>query len=422
MKYIIVLGDGMADRPIEELENKTPLEYAKTPVMDALAKKGELGLVHTIPEGMKPGSDTANLSVLGYDPKKYYSGRSPLEALSIGVPMKDTDIALRCNLVTLSEEEDSYEKRHMIDHSSDEISTQDAAVLLDAVRDAFENEEFQFYVGTSYRHCLIWNQGKVVELSQPHDILGQCIEKYLPGCYGEEKVTEPLCQMMKKSYDILKNHPINVARREKGLKPANSCWFWGAGTKPALSSFEEKTGKKGAMISAVDLLKGIAVGASMQVIEVPGANGGLHTNYEGKAQAAIDALTKDGNDFVYVHLEGPDEMGHQGSVERKVQAIEWLDERIVKPITEGLAAAGEDYRMLILPDHPTPICIRTHSSEPVPYVLYDSRNESVAKMDGVSTIDAQATDSTLSYCEKDATKTEVYVAEGHKLIEKLFEC
>ena len=422
MKYIIVLGDGMADRPIEELENKTPLEYAKTPVMDALAKKGELGLVHTIPEGMKPGSDTANLSVLGYDPKKYYSGRSPLEALSIGVPMKDTDIALRCNLVTLSEEEDSYEKRHMIDHSSDEISTQDAAVLLDAVRDAFENEEFQFYVGTSYRHCLIWNQGKVVELSQPHDILGQCIEKYLPGCYGEEKVTEPLCQMMKKSYDILKNHPINVARREKGLKPANSCWFWGAGTKPALSSFEEKTGKKGAMISAVDLLKGIAVGASMQVIEVPGANGGLHTNYEGKAQAAIDALTKDGNDFVYVHLEGPDEMGHQGSVERKVQAIEWLDERIVKPITEGLAAAGEDYRMLILPDHPTPICIRTHSSEPVPYVLYDSRNESVAKMDGVSTIDAQATDSTLSYCEKDAAKTEVYVAEGHKLIEKLFEC
>ena len=422
MKYIIVLGDGMADRPIEELENKTPLEYAKTPVMDALAKKGELGLVHTIPEGMKPGSDTANLSVLGYDPKKYYSGRSPLEALSIGVPMKDTDIALRCNLVTLSEEEDSYEKRHMIDHSSDEISTQDAAVLLDAVRDAFENEEFQFYVGTSYRHCLIWNQGKVVELSQPHDILGQCIEKYLPGCYGEEKVTEPLCQMMKKSYDILKNHPINVARREKGLKPANSCWFWGAGTKPALSSFEEKTGKKGAMISAVDLLKGIAVGASMQVIEVPGANGGLHTNYEGKAQAAIDALTKDGNDFVYVHLEGPDEMGHQGSVERKVQAIEWLDERIVKPITEGLAAAGEDYRMLILPDHPTPICIRTHSSEPVPYVLYNSRNDSVAKMDGVSTIDAQATDSTLSYCEKDATKTEVYVAEGHKLIEKLFEC
>lgn len=398
MKYIIVLGDGMADRPIPELDNKTPLEYAKTPTMDALAKKGELGLVHTIPEGMKPGSDTANLSVLGYDPKQYYSGRSPLEALSIGVPMKDTDIALRCNLVTLSEEEDCYEKRHMIDHSSDEISTRDAAILLDAVRDAFENEEFQFYVGTSYRHCLIWNQGKVVELSQPHDILTQCVEQYLPD-------TEVLCQMMKRSYEILVNHPINVSRKEKGLKPANSCWFWGAGTKPALSSFEEKTGKKGAMISAVDLLKGIAVGASMQVIEVEGANGGLHTNYEGKAKAAIDALTKEGNDFVYVHLEGPDEMGHQGSVERKVQAIEWLDEKIVKPIAEGLAEESEDFRMLILPDHPTPICIRTHSSEPVPYILYDSTKEEVHNW---------------SYNETDAEASGNYVSEGHKIIEKLF--
>lgn len=400
MKYIIILGDGMADRPIEELGDKTPLEYAKTPFMDSLAKKGELGLVHTIPEGMKPGSDTANLSVLGYDPQKYYSGRSPLEALSIGVAMKDTDVALRCNLVTLSEEEDSYEKRHMIDHSSDEISTEDAAILLNAVRDALENETFKFYVGTSYRHCLIWDKGEVVELSQPHDILGQCISEYVP------THVELLYDMMKKSYDILVNHPINVARKEKGLKPANSCWFWGAGTKPALSSFEAKTGKKGAMISAVDLLKGIAVGASMQVVEVEGANGGLHTNYEGKAKAAIDALTKDGNDFVYVHLEGPDEMGHQGSVERKVQAIEWLDERIVKPIAEGLSAEGEDYRMLILPDHPTPICIRTHSSEPVPYVLYDSTKEQ---------------EHSWNYNEKEAKDSGNYVAEGHKIIEKLFE-
>lgn len=398
MKYIIVLGDGMADRPIAELDNKTPLEYADTKTMDDLAKKGEIGLVHTIPEGMKPGSDTANLSVLGYDPKKYYSGRSPLEALSIGVPMKDTDIALRCNLVTLSEEEDSYEKRHMIDHSSDEISTEDAAILLDAVRKELENESFKFYVGTSYRHCLIWNNGKVVELAQPHDILERCIEEYLP-------TTDILYQMMKKSYDILVNHPINVARREKGLKPANSCWFWGAGTKPALSSFEEKTGKKGAMISAVDLLKGIAVGASMQVIEVEGANGGLHTNYEGKAKAAVDTLVKDGNDFVYVHLEGPDEMGHQGSVERKVQAIEWLDSRVVKPIVEGLTEAGVDFRMLILPDHPTPICIRTHSSEPVPYVLYDSTKEHKADW---------------NYNEKEAEASGNYVAEGHTIIDKLF--
>ena len=439
MKYVIVLGDGMADRPIAELENKTPLEYAKTPYMDSLAQKGEVGLVHTIPEGMKPGSDTANLSVIGYNPKKYYSGRSPLEALSIGVPMKDTDVALRCNIVTLSEEEDAYEKRHMIDHSSDEISTEDAAILLEAVKKELENDMFKFYVGTSYRHCLIWDKGEVVELSQPHDILEQCIEAYVPTNFGaksfeenpdldEEKVKsmkegyELLYDMMKKSYDILVNHPINVERRAKGLHPANSCWFWGAGTKPALSSFEEKTGKKGAMISAVDLLKGIAVGASMQVIEVEGANGGLHTNYEGKAQAAIDVLLgkesivdENGNilkkdaepcDFVYVHLEAPDEMGHQGSVERKVKAIEYLDERIVKPIAEGLAAAGEDFRMLILPDHPTPICIRTHSSEPVPYVLYDSTNEQ---------------QNTWNYNEKEAEASGNYVAEGHTIIDKLFE-
>ena len=407
MKYVIVLGDGMADRPIDELGNKTPMEYAKTPYMDSLAQKGELGLVHTIPEGMKPGSDTANLSVIGYNPKKYYSGRSPLEALSIGVPMKATDVALRCNIVTLSEEEDSYEKRRMIDHSSDEISTEDAAVLLEAVRKELEDDMFKFYVGTSYRHCLIWDKGDVVELSQPHDILEQCIESYIPTNFGENtEGYQLLYNMMKKSYDILVNHPINVERRAKGLNPANSCWFWGAGTKPALSSFEEKTGKKGAMISAVDLLKGIAVGASMQVIEVEGANGGLHTNYEGKAQAAIDTLVKDGNDFVYVHLEGPDEMGHQGSVERKVQAIEWLDERIVKPIAEGLKEAGEDFRMLILPDHPTPICIRTHSSEPVPYVLYDSTQEQ---------------QNIWNYNEKEAEASGNYVAEGHTIIDKLFE-
>lgn len=441
MKYVIVLGDGMADRPIEELGNKTPLEYAKTPVMDSLAQSGELGLVHTIPEGMKPGSDTANLSVLGYDPKRYYSGRSPLEALSIGVPMKDTDVALRCNIVTLSEEEDAYEKRHMIDHSSDEISTEDAAVLLSAVveglglkwcgdgvafsgQNADSNEqEFSYYVGTNYRHCLIWNHGEVIELAQPHDILERCIEEYLP--------TEPkLLKMMKKSYDILVNHPINIERKKKGLHPANSCWFWGAGTRPALSSFEEKTGKKGAMISAVDLLKGIAVGASMKVIDVNGANGGLHTNYEGKAQAAIDVLTKENYDFVYVHLEGPDEMGHQGSIERKVQAIEWLDERIVKPIADGLNVAGEDFRMLILPDHPTPICIRTHSSEPVPYVLYDSRCAGSQELDAsekphfTDNPHITKTDSArgiLGYSEKEAEKTGVYVAEGHTIIDRLLE-
>lgn len=399
MKYIVILGDGMADRPIEALGNETPLAYAKTPMMDELAAKGEIGMVHTVPDGMSPGSDTANLSVLGYNPRKYYSGRSPLEALSIGVPMKDTDIALRCNLVTLSEEEDCYEDRTMIDHSSSEISTEDAAVLLEAVRKELETDEFKFYVGTSYRHLLIWDRGEVVSLAQPHDILEQKITDKLP----ENKA---LYEMMKKSYDILVNHPINIERKKQGLHPANSCWFWGAGTKPSLSSFEEKTGKKGAMISAVDLLKGIAVGSSMKVITVDGANGGLHTNYEGKAQAAVDVLTDKGYDFVYVHLEAPDEMGHQGSVERKVQAIENLDARIIRPIVEGLRAKGEDFRMVILPDHPTPICIRTHSSDSVPYLLYDSTKEQA---------------NTWKYNEAEAEKTENFVAEGHTLIDHLFE-
>lgn len=365
MKYVIVLGDGMADRPIEELGGMTPLEYAKTPEMDALAKAGEIGMVHTIPDGMSPGSDTANLSVLGYDPKVYYSGRSPLEALSIGVDMKPTDVSLRCNIVTLSEEEGNYEDKKILDHSSGEISTEEAAALIEAVKKELETDIYKFYVGTSYRHLLIWEEGQVVDLTPPHDVLGQTIGQYLPG-------DAMLREMMKKSYDILVNHPINVERKRKGLNPANSCWFWGAGTRPALSSFEEKTGLKGAMVSAVDLLKGIAVGASMKNLTVEGANGGLNTNYEGKAQAAVDALTKEGCDFVYVHLEAPDEMGHQGSVEKKVQAIENLDARVIAPIKEGLAQAGEDFRMLVMPDHPTPICLRTHTGDSVPYLLYDS--------------------------------------------------
>lgn len=400
MKYLVILGDGMADRPIESLDGKTPLAYANTPMMDELAQKGEIGMVHTIPEGMSPGSDTANLSVLGYDPRKYYSGRSPLEALSIGVPMKDTDIALRCNIVTLSEEEENYEERTIIDHSSGEISTEDAAVLLEAVRKELETEKFRYYVGTSYRHLLIWDKGEVAELVPPHDILGQKIGDKLP--------KEPhLRDMMKKSYDILVNHPINLERKKQGKNPANSCWFWGAGTRPQLSSFEEKTGKKGAMISAVDLLKGIAVGTSMKVITVDGANGGLHTNYEGKARAAVDVLTKEGCDFVYVHLEGPDEMGHQGSAERKVQAIENLDQRIIRPIAEGLRAAGEDFRMVILPDHPTPVSLRTHTADNVPYLLYDSTMEQ---------------EHSWKYNEEETEKSGNLIEEGHKLIEHLLEC
>lgn len=397
MKYVVVLGDGMADKPIEELGGKTPIEYATTPTMDELSKKSEIGLVHTIPEGMSPGSDTANLSVIGYDPKKYYTGRSPLEALSIGVDMKDTDIALRCNIVTVSTDDKPYEEKTIIDHSSSEISTEDAAVLLEAVKKELENDIYKYYLGTSYRHLTIWDKGEVVELTPPHDILGKVIGDYLPK-------EEALKEMMKNSYDILANHPLNLERIEKGLNPANSIWFWGAGTKPILTSFEEKYHKNGAMISAVDLLKGIAVGADMHNIVVEGANGQLETNYEGKAQAAIDAVTKDGFDFVYIHVEAPDEMGHQGSVERKVKAIEFLDSRIIKPVYEGLKVAEVDFRMVVLPDHPTPICVRTHTSDPVPYMLYDSTDEK---------------NESWSYNEKDAEASGNFLDEGYKMMEKL---
>ncbi len=384
MKYVVVLGDGMADEPIQELGGKTPLAYASTPVMDELSKISEIGLVHTIPEGMSPGSDTANLSVLGYNPRQYYTGRSPLEALSIGVDMKSTDVAFRCNIVTLTEDDLPYEEQRIVDHSSDEISTEDAAILFKDVVKELQNEMFQFYVGTSYRHCLIWANGEVVELTAPHDVLTQVIGQYLPK-------NEQLLYMQKRSYEILKDHPLNQERKAKGLNPANSFWFWGAGTRPALSSFEEAYHKRGVMISAVDLLKGIAVGAGMDNIIVEGANGGLHTNYEGKAQAAVDALVKEGYDFAYIHVEAPDEMGHQGSVERKIQAIENLDGRVIKLVKEQMDASGEDYRMLVLPDHPTPIRVRTHTAKPVPYLLYDSTkkeqhtwnyNEAEAKASG----------------------------------------
>ncbi|MCI8528592.1 MAG: cofactor-independent phosphoglycerate mutase [Lachnospiraceae bacterium] len=399
MKYIVVLGDGMADEPIEELGGKTPLAYAETPNMDRLSKMSQVGMVHTIPDGMKPGSDTANLSVLGYDPKKYYSGRSPLEALSIGVPMKDTDIAIRCNIVTISEDNVPFEEKTIIDHSASEISTEECGVLLDEVKKVLANETYQFYLGTSYRHCLIWNGGRVVELAQPHDVLGQKIGQYLP----QDKA---LREMMEKSYQILVNHPINIERKKKGLNPANCCWFWGAGTKPMLSSFEEKTGKKGIMVSAVDLLKGIAVGAGMGVALVEGANGGLHTNYAGKVEAAVNALAKEGYDFAYIHLEAPDEMGHQGSVEKKVQAIEFLDTKVIGPLVDKMEALGEAFRLLVLPDHPTPIRVRTHTSDSVPYMLYDS---------------SAPEQNTWDYNEEAGKKSGIYVAQGHHMILKLFE-
>jgi 2,3-bisphosphoglycerate-independent phosphoglycerate mutase len=398
MKYIVILGDGMAGEPMEALGGKTTLEAAVTPNMDSLAAMGEIGLAKMVPQGMKPGSDVANLAVLGYDPQRCYSGRSPLEALSVGVAMEPTDIIFRCNLVTLSEEE-PYERKTIIDHSSGEISSEDADVLMDAVRKAFNNDQFRFFSGTSYRHITVWKNGRVLDFEQPHDHLGQVIGDFLP---KEEAFRE----MMEKSFDILNNHPLNVQRAAEGKNKANSLWFWGAGTKPSLENFREKTGLRGAMISAVDLLKGIAVGAGMDVVNVEGATGSLHTNYEGKAAAAVKAVLADGCDFVYVHVEAPDEMGHQGSMTDKVQAIEYLDSRVVGPVKAAMDASGEAYRLLILPDHPTPIRIRTHSSEPVPYILYDS---SVQRR------------SSLRYTEKDAAATGNLESDGYKLMDKFLQ-
>lgn len=398
MKYIVVLGDGMADEPVPELGGRTPLEYADTPAMDRLAGESEIGLVHTIPEGMAPGSDTANLAVLGYDPAKYYSGRSPLEALSIGVPMKEGDIAVRCNIVTLSEGDMPFEERTLLDHSSGEIGTEECAVLLEAVKKELQSREFTFYTGTSYRHCLIWDGGKTVPLTPPHDILGKAVGPYLPA--------EPaLRDMMEKSFRILEKHPVNLARKRQGLNPANCCWFWGAGTKPLLDSFEEKTGKRGAMISAVDLLKGIATGAGMRVVRVEGATGGLETNYEGKMQAAVRTLCEDGDDFVYIHVEAPDEMGHQGSAAKKVKAVEYLDRRLIGPLCRALDECGMEYRLLILPDHPTPVRLRTHTADSVPYLLFDSTDRKKH---------------TWKYNEREAAQGSA-VPEGHRLIEKLLE-
>ena len=395
MKYIVVLGDGMADRPVDALGGKTPLEAAVTPVMDALASKGTLGTVQNVPAGMAPGSDVANLSVLGYDPAANYSGRSPLEALSVGVAMDDDDVIFRSNLVTLTENQ-PYDQKIILDHSSGEISTADADVLMDAIRAEFNSDRFRFYTGTSYRHILVWKQGRISPLEPPHDHLGHAIGPYLP----QEAV---LLEMMERSYEILNNHPLNLARAAAGKHKANSLWFWGAGTKPQVQNFREKTGLTGAMISAVDLLKGIAVGAGMRVYNVPGATGSIDTNFEGKAQAAVDALLKDGCDFAYIHVEAPDEMGHQGRIQDKVKSIEYLDSRLIAPIKAAMEAAGEDYRMLILPDHPTPLAIRTHTADPVPYLIYDSTRQ-LRKRDRLT--------------EENARQADNFQPDGYKLLEE----
>lgn len=397
MKYVVILGDGMADYPMEQLDNKTPLQYAKKPNIDMLAKKGTLGLVKTVPDGIAPGSDAANLSVMGYTPKIYYTGRSPLEAVSMGIELLPTDVALRCNLVYLSEEEPEYADKIMIDYSSDEISTEESKVLIKAVNDALKTESVTFYPGISYRHCMVWSNGKTgLGCTPPHDILEKKINEYLP-----KEESGLLLDMMKKSYGILEDHPVNKARRERGLRPANSIWLWGEGKKPALSSFKEKYNKTGAMISAVDLLKGIGLCAGLESIDVEGATGNIHTNFLGKAKAAIEALDS-GKDFVYVHVEAPDECGHRYEIENKVKSIELLDSQVVQPILEGLKKY-DGYRVLVLPDHPTPLSLRTHTSEPVPFVLYDSTTEVASPASG--------------YDEAEAKKTGVFIEDGYTLMD-----
>ncbi len=400
MKYIVILGDGMADEPVEELCGKTPLEVASKPAIDYLAEHGEVGMVKTVPDGIAPGSDAANLSVMGYDPRIFYSGRSPLEAVSMGIQLADTDVTFRCNLVTLSDDE-PYAAKTMIDYSSDEISSEEAARLIETINQNLSKSGLQFYAGRSYRHLLVWNNGATGSiLTPPHDILEQKITDYLPK--GEVGVM--LQELMEQSVDLLRDHPVNIHRREVGLRPATSIWLWGEGKRPALSSFEKKYGLKGSVISAVDLVLGIGICAGLEAVEVEGATGNMHTNFTGKAQAAIEQLLQKGKDFVYLHIEAPDECGHRYEVENKVRSIEIIDQQIVLPIKEALDASGEDYSIMVLPDHPTPLRLRTHTSNPVPYLIY--RN--------TATQQSRVT----AYTEKTGAATGIYIDEGFRLMDK----
>ena len=399
MKYIVMLGDGMADYPVEALGGKTPLEVAKKPNIDRLARGGRLGMVKTVPDGLKPGSDVANLSAMGYDPLKCYTGRSPLEAVSIGIQMDDTDVAFRCNLVTLSDDAE-YAEKTMVDYSSGEITTAEAAELIRAVDEAFRTDEILFYPGISYRHCMIWHQGPVgLNLTPPHDISDRKITEYLPQ-------NPVILDLMKRSYEILKDHPINQDRIARGLNPANSIRLWGEGTRPGVTGFEAAYGVKASVISAVDLIKGIGLCAGMKVIEVEGATGNIDTNFKGKGEAALKTLLE-GQDLVYIHVEAPDECGHHGDLEGKIQAIERIDQDIVGPLLKGLEEAGEDYSILVMPDHPTPISIKTHISDPIPYLLYCSTDVTDSGID--------------TYTEKTGKSTGVYVEPGYLLMQQLLK-
>ena len=391
----------MADRPLEELGNRTPLQKAEKPNMDEMAQYAEMGLVKTVPDHLNPpGSDIANMSVLGYDPDRYYTGRSPLEAVSMGIRMEEEDIAVRCNLVTLSDEA-AYTDTAMVDYSADEITTEESGELIRYLGEKLGSDRIRFYPGISYRHCVILKGYQEAEMhfTPPHDISGRKIAPYLPqGPAGAR-----LFELMRESRVLLAEHPVNLARIQRGLRPATSIWLWGQGKRPALDSFYEKYHVKGAVISAVDLVKGLGICAGMEVPEVPGATGNIDTNYEGKADAAI-AFYKKGGDFVYLHVEAPDECGHRHEIRNKVRAIEYIDTRILRKVWTYLESTGEPYRILILPDHPTPLSLMTHTHDPVPYLIYEGSVRRDRK-EGVR------------YTEADAENARTYIEKGYTLLD-----
>lgn len=401
MKYLVLLCDGMADYKIDALGGRTPMEAAKKPMTDRLAKTALCGTVSNVPEGMVPESDTANIAVLSYDPKIYSKGRSPLEAVSMGLTMRPDDTAYRCNVVTLSEGGD-YDDKIMLDHSADEITTAEASELIKTLEEHFGTDARHFYTGVSYRHCMIWNNTpSEYNFMRPHDIIGRRVGEYLP----QGDAGKPFYDLMRASYDILDHHPINEARRARGLNPANSIWLWSPGKKPALPNFYEKWGLRGAVISAVDLIKGIGICAGLKSIDVEGATGNVHTNWSGKADAAIEAFEND-YDFVYIHVEAPDECGHRAEIENKVLSIEKIDELILTPVYDYLVKTGEPFKIMVLPDHPTPIALRTHSMEPVPFMIYSSDE----KHDGVDT-----------FTEDTCAAKKFYIPQGQDLLSYMIQ-
>lgn len=401
MKYFVLIPDGMADEKIAALGNKTPMEIADKPTVNRLAKNALVGTVSNVPAGMVPESDTANMAILSFNPRVYSKGRSPLEAVSMGIEMQPDETAYRCNVVTLSDEGEDYDDKIILDHSADEISTPEAAQLVDALQAQLGNDVRKFYTGVSYRHCLIWKDGNdTYPFMRPHDILGKRIGEYLP---KRENGGGEFYDLMRESFEILNHHPVNEARRRRGLKPANSAWLWSPGKKPQLPDFGKQWGLRGAVISAVDLIKGIGLCAGMRSIDVEGATGNVHTNYRGKAEAAIGAF-RDGYDYVYVHVEAPDECGHRAELENKILAVEKIDSEILAPVFDYLQSTGEDFRVMVLPDHPTPIRLRTHTIQPVPFLIWSSGEPK----DGVD-----------NFCEESAAAKNFYVPYGYHLMELL---